>query len=60
MSEKLRLLLEKKGITVYQLAKKLNLPLQTVYSWFQGKRKPNIVHSNKLAKFFKVSIKYFL
>lgn len=60
MAEKLRSLLENKGLNVYQLAKKLNLPLQTVYSWFQGKRKPNMTHCYKLAKFFKVSIKYFL
>ena len=60
MPEKIRTLLQAKGISIYQLAKKLNLPLTTVYNWFRGKRKPNMIHADKLAKFFKVSIRFFL
>lgn len=60
MSEKLHSLLESKGISVYQLAKKLNIPLQTLYNWFRGRNKPKLFYAEKLAKFFKVSIRYFL
>lgn len=60
MSEKLHSLLESKGISIYQLAKTINAPLTTVYQWFNGKSKPKLFYAEKLAKFFRVSIRYFL
>ena len=32
---------EKKGYSLYKLAKELNLPQQTVYSWANGRTQPS-------------------
>lgn len=60
MQEKLLKLLEAKNLNIFQLANKLNIPVTTVYNWFNGRNKPKLFYAQKLAKFFRKSINYFL
>lgn len=39
---------EKKGYSLYKLAKVLNLPEQTVYSWAKGKTMPSYINLDKI------------
>lgn len=40
--------LEKKDWSLYRLAKELNLPQQTVYSWANGRTQPNYDNMDRL------------
>ena len=39
---------EKKGYSLYKLAKELNLPQQTVYSWANGRTQPSYENMGRL------------
>lgn len=39
---------EKKGYSLYKLAKELNLPQQTVYSWAKGRTQPSYSNLDKI------------
>ncbi len=39
---------EKKGYSLYKLARELNLPEQTVYSWAKGKTQPSYINLDKI------------
>lgn len=39
---------EKKGWSLYQLAKQLQLPQQTVYSWASGRTQPSYDNMDRL------------
>lgn len=60
MFEEIKKIMDKKGITIPKLAKKLNIPLQTVYHWFYGHSKPSLKYVIKLSKYFKKPYEFFL
>ena len=60
MYEKFKMLLEKKNITVYQVAKDTGIATSTLSEWKKGKYQPKIDKMKKLADYFGVSIDYFL
>ncbi len=39
---------EKKNYSLYKLAKVLNLPEQTVYSWAKGRTQPSYINLDRL------------
>jgi len=39
-----------KGYSLYKLAKELNLPQQTVYSWANGRTQPSYENMDKLCE----------
>ena len=39
---------EKKGYSLYRLAKEMNLPEQTVYSWAKGRTQPSYINLDRL------------
>lgn len=41
---------EKKGWSLYRLAKELGLPQQTVYSWANGRTQPSYENMDRLCK----------
>ena len=41
---------EKKGYSLYKLAKELNLPQQTVYSWANGRTQPSYENMDRLCE----------
>ncbi len=57
---KLEPLLEKRGITLYQLGQELNIPDSTLYEWKCDKYTPKIDKVSKIAKYFDVPLEYFI
>lgn len=55
---RLKELREERGLTMTELAKKINVSPNTVSRWERGKRLPNLDAIIALAKFFKVSTDY--
>ena len=47
---------EKKGWSLYRLAKELGLPQQTVYSWANGRTQPSYENMDKLCKILECAI----
>ncbi len=42
--------LKNKGYSLYKLAKILNVPQQTVYSWAKGRTQPSYVNLDKICE----------
>lgn len=47
---------QKKGWSLYKLAKVLNLPQQTVYSWASGRTQPSYENMDRLCETINCSI----
>lgn len=60
LSEKLRELRKKYGFTQSQLAERLSLSPSIIAMYEQGRRLPDIETLKKIAKFFGVSLEFFL
>jgi transcriptional regulator with XRE-family HTH domain len=58
--DKLRALIEERGITQKELASHLNIAPSTVSSYVQNTREPDFVTLKLIAKYFDVSIDYLL
>jgi len=54
--DKFRQIIEKKGITIYRVAKDCGIPLMSLYDWKAGRSKPKIDKLSKIAKYLDVSI----
>lgn len=59
-AQRLRELMEDKGITAYRLAKKLNVHQTTVKNWLEGNSRPRAGYMEELADYFEVSIDYLM
>ena len=46
---------DKKGWSLYRLAKELNLPQQTVYSWANGRTQPSYENMDRLCEVLECS-----
>lgn len=53
-------LLEKNKVTTYQVCKKENISRAVISSWKAGRTNPSINNLMKIAKYFGVSITYFI
>lgn len=51
---------EKKGYSLYRLAKEMNLPEQTVYSWAKGRTQPSYINLDKLCNVLECKIEDIL
>lgn len=58
--EKFNMLICKKNITIYKVAKDTGISTVTFTNWKNGKYKPKVDKLLILAKYFGVSIEYFL
>ena len=58
--EKFEQLITKKGITTYRVAKDTGIAPTVFSDWKTGKSKPKVDKLMILAKYFNVSIEYFL
>ena len=47
---------QKKGWSLYRLAKELNLPQQTVYSWASGRTQPSYDNMDRLCEIISCSV----
>ncbi len=53
-------LVRKNGVTAYAVSKATGIPSSTFSDWKKGKSKPKIEKLQKIAKYFDVSVSYFL
>ncbi|MCI8388985.1 MAG: helix-turn-helix transcriptional regulator [Clostridiales bacterium] len=60
LSERLKTLRKKKGITQTQLAEEFHISAGTVGNWETGNREPDYETLLKLAKYFEVTVDYLL
>lgn len=60
MYEKYLKLLEKKGVTSYQVSAETGIPRSTFSDWKSGRSKPKLDKIACLARYFKVPIEYFI
>ena len=60
MYEKFSTLLQQKNVTAYRVAKDTGIPANTFTDWKTGRSKPKVDKLAVLAKYFGVSIEYFL
>ena len=51
---------KKKNYSLYKLAKILNLPQQTIYSWAKGRTQPSYLNLDKLCDVLDCKIEYIL
>ncbi|MGM7428525.1 helix-turn-helix transcriptional regulator [Bacillus pacificus] len=58
--ERLKSLLDKKGISQQQLADAIGVSYVSVYNYVEGKKKPGIRTLQKIANFFKVTTDYLI
>lgn len=58
--EKFDALLKEKGATVYRVAKETGIPASTFSDWKNGRSTPKAEKLTKIARFFDVSLEYFL
>jgi transcriptional regulator with XRE-family HTH domain len=58
--EKFAALLQKQSITTYRVSKDTGIPANTFTDWKNGRSKPKADKLAVLAKYFGVSIEYFL
>ncbi len=47
---------QKRGWSLYKLAKELNLPQQTVYSWASGRTQPSYENMDKLCEILSCNV----
>ena len=47
---------EKKNYSLYRLAKELNLPQQTVYSWARGRTQPSYLNLDRICSVLECDI----
>ena len=59
-SDRLRLLVDSRGITAKDLSRESNIPDATIYRYLSGVRVPKIDNIITLAKFFGVSVDWLL
>ena len=59
-SEKLKVLMERNGITCYKLAKGIEVSEPAVHGWLNGTYDPKLQNIKKLSKFFGVPLEYFI
>lgn len=57
MFRKIEVLMEKKGVTAYRLAKETGIPQSSISDWKRGRCEPNVKKLKILAKYFDVDIK---
>ena len=50
----------KKDYSLYKLAKELNLPAQTVYSWAKGRSQPSYLNLDKICSVLECGIEDIL
>ena len=60
MYEKFKILLDKKGVTAYRVAKDTGISSVVFTDWKQGRSKPKIDKLKKLADYFDVKIEFFI
>lgn len=60
MYKKFALLLEKTNKTIYRVSADTGIATATLYDWRDGRSKPKVDKLAVLAKYFGVSIEYFL
>ena len=60
MYEKFSTLLQQQNVTAYRVAKDTGIPANTFTDWKTGRSKPKVDKLAVLAKYFGVSIEYFL
>lgn len=60
MYQKYVTLRDKKGVTDYMVSKETGIPKSTFSEWKSGRSQPKADKLLKLAKYFGVSIEYFL
>lgn len=60
MYEKIQVLLDKTNKTAYQVSKETGVSQTAFSNWKSGRSKPSSDSLKKLAKYFDVSIDYFL
>lgn len=60
MYKKFALLLEETNKTIYRVAADTGIATATLYDWRDGRSKPKVDKLAVLAKYFGVSIEYFL
>ena len=60
MYEKYEQLISKRGITTYRVAKDTGIAPTVFSDWKAGKSKPKVDKLMLLAKYFNVSVEYFL
>ena len=58
--DKLKILVEERGITQKELASHLNIASSTVSSYLQNTREPDFITLKSIAQYFNVSIDYLL
>ena len=51
---------DSKGVTDYRVAKDTGITLSTFTDWKNGRSNPGVEKLNKIAKYFNVSMEYFL
>lgn len=59
-SDRLRLLVDSRGITAKDLSRDANIPDATIYRYLNGDRVPKIDNIIAIAKFFEVSVDWIL
>ena len=60
MFRKIEVLMKKKGVTAYRLAKETGIPQSSISDWKRGRCEPNVKKLKILAKSFDVDIKDLL
>ena len=60
MYQRYVMLRDKKGVTDYQVAKETGITKSTFTDWKNGRSTPKFEKITKIAKYFGVSIDYFL
>lgn len=60
MYGKFKKLLEERGVTAYQVAKSVGIPISSIYEWANGKHAPRVESLMKLADYFGVPLEYFV
>lgn len=60
MYKKFAMLLEETNKTIYRVSTDTGIATATLYDWRDGRSKPKVDKLSVLAKYFGVSIEYFL
>jgi len=56
MKIKIKETAKKKNLSLYKLAKAMNIPEQTVYSWAKGRTQPSYINLDRLCDVLKCEI----
>ena len=54
--ECIKTMCQKKGVTIIDIVKRMNVSRQTVYSWFSSKKIPSIDHLIELSDILSVTV----